>query len=70
MKTSFIDFYSENNILPVSQDISDLKKAPNTSEAIGESLYWLDSGAPIDAELKHLPEWWGRGQQYASFIKK
>lgn len=46
------------------------KKAPNTSEAIGESLYWLDSGAPIAAELKHLPKWWGRGQQYASFIKK
>lgn len=46
------------------------EKAPKTSEAIGESLHWLDCGAPIEAELEHLPKWWGRGQQYASFIKK
>jgi len=26
MKTSFVDFYTEHNVSPVSQDISDLRK--------------------------------------------
>ena len=45
-------------------------KAPKTSKAIGETIHWLDCGAPSKAKLEHLPKWWGRGQQYASFIKK
>lgn len=53
-------------------DVSELikKKAPKTSEAIVESLRWLECGAPISKELEFLPKWWGRGQQYVSFIKK
>jgi SAM-dependent methyltransferase len=53
-------------------DVSKLikKKAPETSRAIVESLHWLECGAPISKELEYLPKWWGRGQQYVSFIKK
>jgi len=46
------------------------KKSPETSKAIIESSEWLQDGAPIDRELKYFPEWWGRGQQYLSLIKK
>ena len=46
------------------------KKSPETSKAIIESSEWLQDGAPIDEELKYFPEWWGRGQQYLSLIKK
>jgi len=46
------------------------KKSPETSKAIIEGSEWLQDGAPIDRELKYFPEWWGRGQQYVSFIKK
>ena len=53
-------------------DVSRLieKKTPKTSKAIVESLHWLECGAPISKELEYFPKWWGRGQQYVSFIKK
>jgi SAM-dependent methyltransferase len=53
-------------------DISSLvgEKSPKTSQAIVEASHWLQDGAPLKQNLKHFPEWWGRGQQYVSFIKK
>lgn len=63
------------NYSKVSEKVNDVsklikKKAPETSRAIVESLHWLECGAPISKELEYLPKWWGRGQQYVSFIKK
>ena len=53
-------------------DISSLvgEKSPKTSQAIVEASHWLQDGAPLKQNLKYFPEWWGRGQQYVSFIKK
>jgi len=45
------------------------KQAPETSTAILEAITLLKSGH-IDMELKHFPQWWGRGQQYISLIRK
>jgi len=45
------------------------KSAPETSEAIREAMTLLQSGHP-DMELNHFPQWWGRGQQYLSLIRK
>jgi SAM-dependent methyltransferase len=61
-----------NIFLEKLNDVSKLikKKTPKTSEAIVESLHWLECGAPITKELEHFSKWWGRGQQYVSFIKK
>ena len=44
--------------------------APETAEAIIESSSWLQEGAPLNRNLELLPKWWGRGQQYLSFIRK
>ena len=45
------------------------KLAPVTAEAIREAATLLKSGHP-DMELKQFPQWWGRGQQYISLIRK
>lgn len=45
------------------------KLAPETSVAIREAMMLLQSGHP-DMELNHFPQWWGRGQQYLSLIRK
>jgi hypothetical protein len=45
------------------------KKAPLTVAALVEILNLLKSGHP-DMELQEFPQWWGRGQQYLSLIKK
>ncbi len=45
------------------------KQAPVTAEAIREAVILLQSGQP-DMELKQFPQWWGRGQQYLSLIRK
>ena len=45
------------------------KKAPATCTAIKEAVELLQFGKP-ENELHHFPKWWGRGQQYLSFIKK
>ena len=44
-------------------------QAPVTSEAIREAVNLLQSGHP-DMELKQFPQWWGRGQEYISLIRK
>ena len=46
------------------------KKSPKTSKAIDQSIDWLDNGAPVRTKIEHFSKWWGRGQQYASFIRK
>ncbi|MEB3828485.1 class I SAM-dependent methyltransferase [Phormidium sp. CCY1219] len=43
---------------------------PNTALAIVEASDWLQDGAPLERELQHFPQWWGRGQQYLSLIRK
>lgn len=43
---------------------------PNTALAILEASEWLQDGAPLEKELQHFPQWWGRGQQYLSLIRK
>jgi SAM-dependent methyltransferase len=43
--------------------------APETSAAILEITQLLKVGDP-NQQLEHFPRWWGRGQQYISFIKK
>ena len=45
------------------------KLAPVTTAAIREAATLLQSGHP-DMELKQFPQWWGRGQQYISLIRK
>jgi len=45
------------------------KQAPVTETAIQEAVVLLQSGHP-DMELKQFPQWWGRGQQYISLIRR
>ena len=45
------------------------KRAPVTVAAIREAVTLLQSGHP-NMELKQFPQWWGRGQQYISLIRK
>ena len=45
------------------------EKAPETVLAIQEAVKLLQ-GDNRDKELKHFPQWWGRGQQYISLIRK
>ncbi len=45
------------------------KQAPVTVAAIREAVTLLQSGHP-NMELEHFPQWWGRGQQYISLIRK
>jgi hypothetical protein len=45
------------------------KLAPETSVAIREAMALLQSAHP-DMEIKYFPQWWGRGQQYLSLIRK
>jgi SAM-dependent methyltransferase len=44
--------------------------SPETANAIDEASQWLRDGAPSQRELHHFPQWWGRGQQYLSMIRK
>ena len=44
-------------------------QAPNTYLSIQEAISMLQKG-DIDMELKYFPPWWGRGQQYLSFIRR
>ncbi len=44
-------------------------QAPTTVEAIREAVILLKSADP-NMRLKQFPQWWGRGQQYLSLIKK
>jgi hypothetical protein len=45
------------------------KQAPATVEAMREAVTLLKSADP-NMKLKQFPQWWGRGQQYLSLIKK
>jgi SAM-dependent methyltransferase len=45
------------------------KQAPVTTGALREAVNLLKSGHP-DMELREFSQWWGRGQQYISLIKK
>lgn len=58
------------NIWAGLNQISELvrKPAPETFVAIEEAVSWLQDGAPATG-LKHFPYWWGRGQQYISFVR-
>ena len=58
------------NIWAGLNQISELvrKPAPETFVAIKEAVSWLQDGAPATG-LKHFPFWWGRGQQYISFVR-
>ena len=44
-------------------------QVPNTYLSIQEAISMFQKGV-LDMELKYFPPWWGRGQQYLSFIKK
>lgn len=44
--------------------------APDTASALLEASQWLQDGVPLERELEHFPQWWGRGQQYLSLIRK
>ena len=44
--------------------------APNTASALIEASQWLQDGVPLERELQQFPQWWGRGQQYLSSIRK
>lgn len=50
-------------------DIYDLisKPAPDTAMALKEIIAWMKAGDSNKA-LVQFPFWWGRGQQYLSFI--
>ena len=44
-------------------------QAPSAYLSIQEAISMLQNG-DLDMKLKYFPPWWGRGQQYLSFIKK
>ncbi len=52
--------------------IADLisSNAPQTAKAVKESSRWLQDGASLTVDLEFFPQWWGRGQQYISLIRK
>jgi len=60
------------SIILLLQEISTLIKpmALETSKAIDEACIWLEDEAPVNKKLNYLPQWWGRGQQYLSLIRK
>jgi len=43
--------------------------APETVASIEEASLCLKGNTP-DLYMRHFPKWWGRGQQYISFIRK
>ncbi len=45
------------------------KPAPTTASAIREAVALLQGDSPA-MELTQFPQWWGRGQQYVSLIRK
>jgi ubiquinone/menaquinone biosynthesis C-methylase UbiE len=44
--------------------------APQTAKAIIEASEWLQDGVATERELQYFPQWWGRGQQYLSLIRR
>ena len=50
----------------VSRVVSEI--GPKTLPALDEAYKWIKTGAPI-ANLLEFPHWWGRGQQYLSFVR-
>ena len=60
----------EAEVTPAEEAVAEAVDAPETAEAIIESSSWLQEGAPLNRNLELLPKWWGRGQQYLSFIRK
>jgi len=65
------DFTQWKNFYEILDEISSfiVTRSPETSKAIIESSQWLQNGAPAEP-LKYFSQWWGRGQQYVSLIKK
>jgi len=45
-------------------------QAPQTAVAVREASQWIQGGAKAGETLQHFPLWWGRGQQYISFVRK
>jgi len=43
--------------------------APTTAVALAEAKNWLKEGCP-DSSLPEFSRWWGRGQQYVSFLRR
>lgn len=43
--------------------------SPLTANAIREAAEWINDGAP-QRQHKHFSQWWGRGQQFVSFMKR
>ena len=60
-----------NSVWELMQEIHAMiaEKAPDTAEALREAIEWLQNGAK-QTTLKHFPNWWGRGSQYVSFVRK
>ena len=60
-----------NSVWDLMQEIHAMiaEKAPDTAEALREAIEWLQNGAK-QTTLKHFPNWWGRGSQYVSFVRK
>jgi len=44
--------------------------SPETVKALTEANYWLQGKESFAVDMLHFPMWWGRGQQYLSFIRK
>jgi len=61
-----------NNFITNAMEIAELIGgiSPKTTLAINESLEWLENGAVLDRNYKNLEQWWGKGTQYLSFIRK
>ena len=61
-----------NNFITNAMEIAELIGgiSPKTTLAINESLEWLENGADLDRNYKNLEQWWGKGTQYLSFIRK
>ena len=43
--------------------------SPETAKAISEAIHLMKE-KKFDVDQLHFPHWWGRGQQYASFIRR
>ena len=46
------------------------KYSPKTAESAKSFIEYIESGRRRDRDLREFRPWWGRGQQYLSFLRR
>jgi hypothetical protein len=46
------------------------KHSPTTADSAASFVQYIESGERRDRDLRKFREWWGRGQQYLSFLMR